>query len=47
MKPLGDYFKPEPTPEQRRDAGAARVAAMFDRMVAKQEREGSDDDGPR
>lgn len=41
MKPLGDYLKPAPTPEGRRDKGASEVKRMLDRMIAKQEKEGA------
>lgn len=35
MKPLGDYFKPELTAEQKRIKGASDVAAMLRRMEKK------------
>lgn len=35
LKPLADYLKVEPTVEEKRDAGAMRVKAMFDRLAKK------------
>ncbi len=35
LKPLGDYLKPEPTQAEKREAEAAKVAAMFERMARK------------
>lgn len=35
LKPLSDYLKPEPTQAEKREADAARVSAMFERMARK------------
>lgn len=40
MKPLGKYLEPAPTPEQTREQGARDVMRMFDRMIAKQGKDG-------
>jgi hypothetical protein len=33
IKPLGEYLKPPQTPEQKRNAGTARLIAALDRMA--------------
>lgn len=35
MKNLEDHLKPEPSPQYKRDAEAAKVAAMLDRLAKK------------
>ena len=35
LKSLADYLKPQPTVDQKRDEGAARVRAMLERRARK------------
>jgi hypothetical protein len=41
IKPLGDYLKPEMTPEQKRLKGERDVGDMFRRLAQKGETDGS------
>jgi len=35
LKPLAEYLKPPLTPEEKREQGAKKVRAMFERMAKK------------
>ncbi len=44
MKPLGEYLKPALSPEQKRESGAAKVRALFERKLREKKEAG---DGAR
>lgn len=43
LKPLADYLKPALAPDEKREQGAKKVRAMFERMAKKK----GASDGPR